>query len=271
MREGHELWSEMKSQGIMDNSVIVLGQMYESPGIRFRVLLSALTIAEHFRDTAGKDVLLLVDNIYRFVQAGSEVSVLLGRLPSRVGYQPTLLTEIAEVEERITSTRSGAITSVQAVYVPADDITDPAPASVFPHLDTAVVLSREIAAKGLYPAIDPLLSTSKLMGSSEISRKHYEIAEAVKEHIARYRELTDIIAMLGIDELSPSDRKTVERARRLERFLTQPFFLTEAFTGRKGMHVPLEQTISGCERIIAGEMDQASEDKLFMIGGLEPS
>lgn len=266
MREGHELWSEMKRQGIMENSVLVMGQMCESPGIRFRVMLSALTVSEYFRDEAGKDVLLLVDNVYRFVQAGSEVSVLLGRWPSRVGYQPTLLADIAEVEERIVSTKSGSITSVQAIYVPADDITDPACASVFPHLDTSAVLSREMASKGLYPAIDPLLSTSKLLGSPEISARHYNTAEAVREHIARYRELTDIIAMLGMDELSPSDRDTVLRARRLEKFLTQPFFLTEAFTGRKGRHVPVEKTIEGCEKILSGEMDEVDEDRLFMIG-----
>jgi len=269
MRESHELWSEMKRQGILENSVLVMGQMCESPGIRFRVLMSALTVSEYFRDEAGKDVLLLVDNVYRFVQAGGEVSVLLGRWPSRVGYQPTLLADIAEVEERIVSTKRGTITSVQAIYVPADDITDPACASVFPHLDTSVVLSREMSAKGLYPAIDPLLSTSKLLGSAGISRRHYETAEAVKEHIARYRELMDIIAMLGIDELSPADRKTVRRARRLEKFLTQPFFLTEAFTGRTGRHVPVEKTIDGCERILSGEMDEVDENRFFMIGEIK--
>jgi F-type H+-transporting ATPase subunit beta len=269
MREGHELWSEMERQGLMEDSVLVMGQMCESPGIRFRVLLSALTVSEYFRDEEGKDVLLLVDNIYRFVQAGNEVSVLLGRLPSRVGYQPTLLSEIAEVEERIVSTARGTITSVQAVYVPADDITDPACASVFPHLDASVVLSREMTSKGLYPAIDPLLSTSKMLGADEISREHYSTAEAVKEYIARYRELTDIIAMLGIEGLSPADRKIVMRARKLEKFLTQPFFLTEVFTGRKGRHVPLQKTINGCGRILSGEMDDVGEDKFFMIGGID--
>lgn len=269
MREGHELWSEMQRQGLMENSVLVMGQMCESPGIRFRVLLSALTVSEYFRDEEGKDVLLLVDNIYRFVQAGNEVSVLLGRLPSRVGYQPTLLSEIAEAEERIVSTARGTITSVQAVYVPADDITDPACASVFPHLDASVVLSREMTSKGLYPAIDPLLSTSKLLGSDEISKQHYSTAEAVKEHIARYRELTDIIAMLGIEELSPADRKIVKRARKMEKFLTQPFFLTEVFTGRKGRHVPLQKTIDGCGRILSGEMDDVGEDRFFMVGDID--
>jgi F-type H+-transporting ATPase subunit beta len=269
MREGHELWSEMQRQGLMENSVLVMGQMCESPGIRFRVLLSALTVSEYFRDEEGKDVLLLVDNIYRFVQAGNEVSVLLGRLPSRVGYQPTLLSEIAEAEERIVSTARGTITSVQAVYVPADDITDPACASVFPHLDASVVLSREMTSKGLYPAIDPLLSTSKMLGADEISKEHYNTAEAVKEYIARYRELTDIIAMLGIEGLSPADRKIVMRARKLEKFLTQPFFLTEVFTGRKGRHVPLQKTIHGCGRILSGEMDDVGEDKFFMIGDID--
>jgi F-type H+-transporting ATPase subunit beta len=269
MREGHELWSEMTRQGLMENSVLVMGQMCESPGIRFRVLLSALTVSEYFRDEEGKDVLLLVDNIYRFVQAGNEVSVLLGRLPSRVGYQPTLLSEIAEAEERVVSTDRGTITSVQAVYVPADDITDPACASVFPHLDASVVLSREMTSKGLYPAIDPLLSTSKLLGAEEISKQHYDTAEAVKEYIARYRELTDIIAMLGIEELSPADRRIVKRARKLEKFLTQPFFLTEVFTGRKGRHVPLQRTINGCGRILSGEMDDVGEDRFFMIGDID--
>ena len=269
MREGHELWREMVRQGLMENSVLVMGQMCESPGIRFRVLLSALTISEYFRDEEGKDVLLLVDNIYRFVQAGNEVSVLFGRLPSRVGYQPTLLSEIAEAEERIVSTERGTITSVQAVYVPADDITDPACASVFPHLDASVVLSREMTSKGLYPAIDALLSTSKLLGTDEISKQHYDTAEAVKEYIARYRELTDIIAMLGIEGLSPADRKIVKRARKLEKFLTQPFFLTEVFTGRKGRHVPLQKTIDGCGRILSGEMDDRGEDKFFMIGDID--
>jgi F-type H+-transporting ATPase subunit beta len=269
MREGHELWSEMQRQGLMENSVLVMGQMCESPGIRFRVLLSALTVSEYFRDEEGKDVLLLVDNIYRFVQAGNEVSVLLGRLPSRVGYQPTLLSEIAEAEERIVSTARGTITSVQAVYVPADDITDPACASVFPHLDASVVLSREMTSKGLYPAIDPLLSTSKMLGADEISKEHYNTAEAVKEYIARYRELTDIIAMLGLEGLSPADRKIVKRARKLEKFLTQPFFLTEVFTGRKGRHVPLQKTIHGCGRILSGEMDDVGEDKFFMIGDID--
>lgn len=269
MREGHELWQEMQRQGIINSSVLLFGQMSESPGIRFRAPLSAITLAEYFRDEAGANVLFLMDNIFRFVQAGNEVSVLLGRLSSRVGYQPTLTTELAEVEERLVSTPSGTITSVQAIYVPADDITDPACASVIPHLDTTVVLSREAAAKGLYPAIDPLLSRSRFLNPEDIGPRHYEISQGVKEHLSRYRELQDIIAMLGIEELSQEDRLIVRRARRLERFLTQPFFLTEEFTGRKGRHVPLGDTLSGCEAILSGRMDTAHEEAFFMVGDLE--
>ena len=269
VREGHELWRGMEAKGIMENAVLLFGQMCESPGIRFRTPLSAITLAEFFRDETGSDVLFLVDNVYRFVQAGNEVSVMLGRLSSRVGYQPTLLSELAAVEERLVSTRKGAITSVQAIYVPADDITDPAVAGVFPHLDTTVVLSRDIASKGLYPAIDPLLSTSKFLSAEDVGERHYGIAQRVREHLARYTELLDIIAMLGIEELSPTDRLIVRRARRLERFLTQPFFLTEEFTGRKGRHVPLETTLTGCEKILSGATDAAPEEAFFMIGGLE--
>jgi F-type H+-transporting ATPase subunit beta len=243
--------------------------MSESPGIRFRAPLSAITLAEFFRDEMKRDVLFLADNIYRFVQAGNEVSVLLGRLSSRVGYQPTLFSELAEVEERLVSTKSGTITSVQAIYVPADDITDPAVSNVFPHLDTTVVLSREIAARGLYPAIDPLLSTSKFLSPEDVGQRHYEISQTVREHLSRYKELLDIIAMLGIEELSPSDRLIVQRARRLERFLTQPFFLTEEFTGRKGKHVSLNRTIDGCEMILSGKMDTVPEEAFFMIGDFE--
>lgn len=266
MREGHELWKEMQGRGILDNALLVFGQMSESPGVRFRAPLSAITMAEFFRDEVGKDILFLMDNVYRFVQAGNEVSVLLGRLSSRVGYQPTLLSELAEVEERLVSTESGSVTSVQAIYVPADDITDPACASVFPHLDTTVVLSREIASRGLYPAIDPLLSTSKFLNPEDVGDRHYGISQKVREHLSRYKELLDIIAMLGIEELSPSDRLIVRRARRLERFLTQPFFLTEEFTGRKGRHVPLEKTLEGCEAILHGAMDEVAEEAFFMIG-----
>ncbi len=269
MREGHELWREMQRQGIINNAILVFGQMHESPGVRFRAPLTGVAITEFFRDETGVDVLFLMDNIYRFVQAGNEVSVLLGRLSSRVGYQPTLLSELAEVEERLVSAKNGSITSVQAIYVPADDITDPAVANVFPHLDTTVVLSREIASKGLYPAIDPLLSTSKFLSPEEVGQKHYEISRKVLEHISRYKELLDIIAMLGIEELSPADRLIVKRARRLERFLTQPFFLTEEFTGRKGRHVPLNKTLDGCEMILTGKMDDVPEEAFFMIGDIE--
>ena len=269
MREGHELWREMERQDIMDNAILVFGQMCESPGIRFRTPLTAITLAEFFRDELGSDILFLMDNVYRFVQAGNEVSVLLGRLSSRVGYQPTLLSELADVEERIVSTKRGSITSVQAIYVPADDITDPAVANVFPHLDTTVVLSREIASKGLYPAIDPLLSTSKFLSPEDVGERHYQISRAVMEHISRYKELLDIIAMLGIEELSPADRLIVKRARKLEMFLTQPFFLTKEFTGRVGKHVPLNKTLDGCERILSGEMDDMPENAFFMIGDIE--
>ncbi len=268
MREGHELWREMEQRAILDSAILVFGQMHESPGVRFRAPLAAIALAEYCRDVMGKDVLFLMDNVYRFVQAGTEVSVLLGRLSSRVGYQPTLLTELAEVEERLVSTNHGAITSVQAIYVPADDITDPACANVLPHLDTRVVLSREIAAKGIYPAIDPMLSNSKFLSPEDVGQRHYDIARQVREHLARYRELIDIIAMLGIEELSATDQTIVRRARRLERFLTQPFFLTEAFTGRQGRHVPLNDTLTSCETILAGGMDETSEESLFMIGDL---
>jgi len=266
IREGHELWREMTDSGVMDRSVLVFGQMNEAPGVRFRTGLTAMTVAEYFRDEMGLDVLFLVDNLFRFVQAGNEVSTLLGRLPSRVGYQPTLTGELAELEERISSTAGAAITSVQAIYVPADDITDPACAGAFPHMDTFVVLSREIAGKGLYPAIDPLLSRSKLLAPETVGRRHYDIAVNVREHLSRYRELQDIIAMLGIDELSPADRLTVYRARKLERFLTQPFFLTEKFTGIAGVDVSLTDTLTGCEAIVSGAMDDVSEEALFMVG-----
>ena len=269
MREGHELWREMESQGLIDNAILVFGQMHESPGVRFRTPLTAITLAEYCQDELRKDVLFLMDNVYRFVQAGNEVSVLMGRLSSRVGYQPTLLSELAEVEERLVSTGKGFITSVQAIYVPADDISDPACANVLPHLDTTIVLSRDIAAKGLYPAIDPMASTSKYLNPEDVGSRHYDVARRVKEHLARYRELLDIIAMLGIEELSAADQKIVRRARRLERFLTQPFFLTEAFTGRKGKHVPLARTIAGCESILAGDLDATPEEAFFMIGTLE--
>lgn len=269
MREGHELWREMQERGILDNAILVFGQMCEAPGIRFRVPLSAVTISEFFRDDVHSDVLFLVDNVYRFVQAGNEVSVLLGRLSSRVGYQPTLSSELAEVEERLVSTKRASITSVQAIYVPADDITDPAVANVSPHLDTSVVLSRTIASKGIYPALDPLLSTSKFLNPEDVGREHYDTAHDVREHLSRYKELLDIISILGIEELSQDDREVVRRARRLERFLTQPFFITQAFTGREGKHVPLERTIEGCRRIVDGKMDDAPEESFFMVGDIE--
>ena len=268
MREGHELWKEMEGKGILQHAILVFGQMCESPGMRFRVPLTAVTMAEFARDELGKDVLFLMDNVYRFIQAGNEVSVLLGRISSRVGYQPTLTAELSEVEERLVSTKSGSITSVQAIYVPADDITDPAVASVFPHLDTTVVLSRQIAAKGLYPAVDPLLSTSKFLNPEDVGPEHYEVAGAVREHLARYRELLDLISILGIEELSAEDRLVVKRARRLERFLTQPFFLTEEFTGRPGRHVPLAATIAGCRAIVSGRADELPEEAFFMVGEL---
>lgn len=268
MREGHELWKEMEKRGILEHSVLVFGQMCESPGIRFRAPLTAITMAEFFRDVEKRDVLFLMDNVYRFVQAGNELSVMLGRLSSKVGYQPTLLAELAEVEERLVSTKGGSITSVQAVYVPADDITDPACAGIMPHLDTLVVLSREIAARGLYPAIDPIASTSKALNPSDAGKRHYGIAWNVKEHLARYKELLDIIAMMGVEELSAEDRQVVKRARKLESFLTQPFFQTEDFTGRKGQHVPLEKTLEGCELILSGKMDAVADDAFFMIGSM---
>ncbi len=266
IREGHELYEEMKRTGVIDHTVIVLGQMNEPPGVRFRVSMTALSISEYFRDIKGRDVLLLMDNIFRFVQAGSEVSALLGRVPSRSGYQPTMFSEISEIEERITSTESGSITSVQAVYVPADDITDPAITAIMPHLDTVVILSRNIASKGLYPAVDPLRSRSKLLSPELVGVEHYEVARKVKETLSRYNELQDIIAMLGIDELTPEDRLLVSRARKLERFLTQPFFLTEPFTGKPGRHVALRDTIRGCRNILEGKYDDVDERKFYMIG-----
>ncbi|NOZ24645.1 MAG: F0F1 ATP synthase subunit beta [Nitrospirae bacterium] len=269
VREGHELYEEMKRMGVLDNSALVIGQMNEVPGVRFRVALTALSIAEYFRDTEKKDVLLLIDNIYRFVQAGSELSTLLGRMPSRVGYQPTLSSELAELEERITSTESGSITAVQAIYVPADDITDPAVTAVMPHLDTTVILSRDIAAKGIYPAVDALQSRSKMLDPDVVGYSHYDVAQQVRETLARYNELQDIIAMLGIEELSAEDRLTVTRARKIERFLTQPFFLTESFTGRKGRHVALRDTIKGCKDILSGAYDDVDEQAFYMIGGID--
>lgn len=265
-REAEDLYREMQQTGMLDNTVMIFGQMNEPPGARFRVAHAALTIAEYFRDEMNRDVMLLIDNIFRFVQAGTEVSGLMGRIPSRVGYQPTLGTELAELEERICSSASGAMTSVQAVYVPADDMTDPSATHTFAHLSASIVLSRKRASQGLYPAVDPLQSESKMLNPSVVGERHYRVAEGVRRALADYEELKDIISMLGLEELSQQDRATVSKARRLERFLTQPFFTTEQFTNYQGKTVSLEQTIEGCERILAGEFADASEQSLYMIG-----
>ncbi|GAB4538348.1 MAG: F0F1 ATP synthase subunit beta [Roseibium sp.] len=268
-REGHELWLDLKKSGVIDRTVLVFGQMNEPPGARWRVALSALSVAEHFRDAMDRDVLLLIDNVFRFVQAGSEVSGLLGRLPSRVGYQSTLGTEIAELQERIASTKGAAITSIQAVYVPADDFTDPAVAETFTHLDSAIVLSRDMASEGLYPAVDPLASSSTLQNPTVVGQRHYEVAEETRRIIEQYRELQEIISLLGIEELSAADRKAVARARRLIRFLTQPFAVTAQFTGHEGVSVSVEDTLKGCEAILGGDTDDWEEGSLYMIGTIE--
>lgn len=268
-REAEELYREMQEAGVMDQTVLMFGQMNEPPGVRFRIGAAALTIAEYFRNQKHQDVLLLIDNIFRFVQAGSEVSGLLGRMPSRVGYQPTLGTELAELEERISSTRSGAITSIQAVYVPADDFTDPAATHVFSHLSASVVLSRKRASEGFYPAIDPLTSTSVMLNPGTVGKRHYEIAQGVRRTLAEYEDLKDIIAMLGLEELSMADRAIVARARRLERFLTQPFFTTRAISGSTGKLVPLADTLDGCEQLLALEDFSTPESRYYMIGAIE--
>jgi F-type H+-transporting ATPase subunit beta len=268
-REGHEMLLEMRRSGVLGRTVLVYGQMNEPPGARWRVALSALTIAEYFRDERKQDVLLLMDNVFRFVQAGGEISGLLGRLPSRVGYQPTLATEVADLQERIASTPGAAVSAIQAVYVPADDFTDPAVTALFNHFDGAVVLSRDMAAQGMYPAVDPLRSSSVLLDPLIVGDEHYRIAEEVRATLARYRELQDIIALLGMDELSPGDRTTVIRARRLQRFLTQPFKVTEAFTGKPGRSVPIGKTIEGCRSILTGESDDWAESSLYMVGDFE--
>ncbi|MDN3509834.1 MAG: F0F1 ATP synthase subunit beta [Candidatus Jettenia sp.] len=265
-REGEEIYREIQEVGVLDNAILIFGQMNEPPGARFRVGHAALTMAEYFRDEEGKDILLLIDNVFRFIQAGAEVSGLVGHIPSRVGYQPTLGTELAELEERISSTNRGAITSVQAVYVPADDFTDPAAVHTFGHLSSSVVLSRKRASQGLYPAIDPLQSSSNMLTPNIVGNKHYTIAQGVRQNLEEYEELKDIIAMLGLEELSQTEQKTVNRARRLERFLTQPFFTTEQFTGRKGKMVSLENALEGCERILNDEFVGYSEESLYMIG-----
>jgi len=268
-REGNDLWMEMKESGVLDKTALVYGQMNEPPGARMRVGLSGLTMAEYFRDVQGKDVLLFVDNIFRFIQAGSEVSALLGRMPSAVGYQPTLNTDIGALEERITSTKKGSITSVQAVYVPADDLTDPAPASTFAHLDATTVLSRQIVEMGIYPAVDPLDSTSRILDPNIIGEEHYQIARGVQSILQRYKELQDIIAILGMEELSDDDRITVTRARKIQRFLSQPFFVGEIFTGMPGKYVPLKETIRGFKEILSGKYDDLPESAFLMVGSIE--
>ncbi|WP_422447955.1 F0F1 ATP synthase subunit beta [Thermoanaerobacterium sp. DL9XJH110] len=268
-REGNELWLEMKSSGVLAKTALVFGQMNEPPGARMRVALTALTMAEYFRDVMGQDVLLFIDNIFRYIQAGSEVSALLGRIPSAVGYQPTLAVDVGMLQERITSTKKGAITSVQAIYVPADDLTDPAPATTFAHLDATTVLSRQVAELGLYPAVDPLDSTSRILDPRIVGERHYAVARGVQEILQRYRELQDIIAILGIDELSEEDRLTVARARKIQRFLTQPFFVAEAFTGTPGRYVKLKDTVEGFARIIEGECDDLPESAFYMVGTID--
>jgi F-type H+-transporting ATPase subunit beta len=268
-REGNDLWHEMTESGVIDKTVLVFGQMNEPPGARMRVALSGLTMAEYFRDQEGQDVLLFIDNIFRFVQAGSEVSELLGRMPSQVGYQPTLETEMGQLQERITSTRQGSVTSVQAVYVPADDLTDPAPASVFAHLNATTVLSRSIAEKGIYPAVDPLDSTSTILKPDILGDEHFAVANEVKETLQRYKELQDIIAILGIDELSDEDKIVVQRARKVERFLSQPFHVAEAFTGTPGEYVPIAETVRGFKEILEGRYDDLPERAFLLKGGID--
>ena len=268
-REGNDLWSEMKESGVLEKTALVFGQMNEPPGSRMRVAETGLTMAEYFRDQEHRDVLLFIDNIFRFVQAGSEVSALLGRMPSAGGYQPTLSTEMGELQERIASTRSGSVTSVQAVYVPADDLTDPAPATTFAHLDATTVLSRKIVEQGIYPAVDPLESTSRILEADVVGEEHYEVARRVQEILQKYKELQDIIAILGMEELSDEDKNTVYRARKIQRFLSQPFHVAENFTGIPGKYVPLKETIRGFKMIVEGEMDQYPENAFFNVGTID--
>ena len=268
-REGNDLWLEMKESGVLDRTALVYGQMNEPPGARARVALSALTVAEHFRDDEGKDVLLFIDNIFRFTQANSEVSALLGRMPSAVGYQPTLSTDLGELQERITTTRKGSITSVQAIYVPADDLTDPAPATTFAHLDATTVLSRAISERGIYPAVDPLDSTSRILDPNVVGEEHYEVARNVQEVLQRYKDLQDIIAILGMDELSEEDKLVVSRARKVERFLSQPMFVAEMFTGFDGKYVKLADTIAGFKELCAGKHDDVPEQAFYMVGSID--
>jgi len=268
-REGNDLWLTMRESGVIERATLVFGQMNEPPGARLRVGLTALTLAEYFRDVEGQDVLLFIDNIFRFVQAGSEVSALLGRMPSAVGYQPTLASEMAQLQERITSTKRGSITSLQAIYVPADDITDPAPAAAMAHLDATTVLDRRIVERGIYPAVDPLRSTSRILDPAVVGQEHYQTARDVQEVLQRYRDLQDIIAILGIEELSDEDRLIVDRARRIERFLSQPFFVAEAFTGRAGRYVQLRETVRGFREIVDGKHDGLPEQAFYMVGGID--
>ena len=268
-REGNDLWMEMRESGVIEKTALVYGQMNEPPGARMRVGLTGLTMAEYFRDVGGQDVLFFVDNIFRFIQAGSEVSALLGRMPSAVGYQPTLATDVGALQERITSTKKGSITSVQAVYVPADDLTDPAPAATFAHLDATTVLSRQIAELGIYPAVDPLDSTSRIVDPNIIGEDHYQVARGVQEVLQRYKELQDIIAILGMEELSDEDKLTVSRARKMQRFLSQPFFVAEAFTGTPGKYVPLKETIRGFKEILSGLHDELPEAAFYMVGSID--
>ncbi|MDR3879229.1 MAG: F0F1 ATP synthase subunit beta [Blautia sp.] len=268
-REGNDLWTEMSASGVLDKTALVFGQMNEPPGARMRVAETGLTMAEYFRDQEHRDVLLFIDNIFRFVQAGSEVSALLGRMPSAVGYQPTLATEMGELQERIASTKEGSVTSVQAVYVPADDLTDPAPATTFAHLDATTVLSRKIVEQGIYPAVDPLESTSRILEADIVGEEHYEVARRVQEILQKYKELQDIIAILGMEELSEEDKQTVFRARKIQKFLSQPFHVAENFTGIKGKYVPLKETIRGFKAIIDGEMDDYPENAFFNVGTID--
>ena len=268
-REGNDLWLEMKESGVISKAALVFGQMNEPPGARARVALSALTVAEYFRDDEGKDVLLFIDNIFRFTQANSEVSALLGRMPSAVGYQPTLSTDLGELQERITTTRKGSITSVQAIYVPADDLTDPAPATTFAHLDATTVLSRQIAELGIYPAVDPLDSTSRILDPNVVGEEHYNVARQVQEILQRYKDLQDIIAILGMDELSEDDKLTVSRARKIQKFLSQPFHVAEAFTGTKGVYVKLADTIQGFKELVSGKHDHLPEQAFYMVGTID--
>ena len=268
-REGNDLWSEMKESGVLEKTALVFGQMNEPPGARMRVAETGLTMAEYFRDKEHQDVLLFIDNIFRFTQAGSEVSALLGRMPSAVGYQPTLATEMGELQERIASTKNGSVTSVQAVYVPADDLTDPAPATTFAHLDATTVLSRKIVEQGIYPAVDPLESSSRILEADVVGQEHYEVARKVQEYLQKYKELQDIIAILGMEELSDEDKKVVARARKLQKFLSQPFHVAEVFTGIPGKYVPLKETIRGFKMIVEGEMDDYPENAFFNVGTID--